>query len=202
MAALILASVSGIFAQNAKILEQKQGSITFAVDENLQWRSSSAVPMNKVSKSDGYIAASFLDTPLVTGRTPFFHGMVRAFAEHRPVTLSPDVIWMLISQNFNHDVNADPEAFRDKFVDFDGKVDLTVFSEHRLGSLKFDWAGTVDGFADKISENTNGDIAKTLTAGFTTTGTVERIASEVVLMGTTQAYFEFVVMNINLVIII
>lgn len=197
MMALILAAVSSICAQDAKILEQKQGSITFAVDENLQWRSSSAVPMNTVSKADGYIAASFLDTPLVTGRTPFFHGMVRAFAEHRPVTLSPDVIWMLISQNFNHDVNADPEAFRDKFVDFDGKVDLVVESAYPLGSSKFDWTGTVDGFADKIRENTNGDIAKTLTAGFTTTGTVERIASEVVLMGTTQAYFEFVVMYLG-----
>ncbi len=197
MMALILVAVSSICAQDAKILEQKQGSITFAVDENLQWRSSSAVPMNTVSKADGYIAASFLDTPLVTGRTPFFHGMVRAFAEHRPVTLSPDVIWMLVSQNFNHDVNADPEAFRDKFVDFDGKVDLVVESAYPLGSSKFDWTGTVDGFADKIRENTNGDIAKTLTAGFTTTGTVERIASEVVLMGTTQAYFEFVVMYLG-----
>lgn len=76
---------------------------------------------------------------------------------------------------------------------FDGKVDLVVNSAYPLGSPKFDWTGTVDGFADKIRENTNGDIAKTLTAGFTTTGTVERIASEVVLMGTTQAYFEFVV---------
>lgn len=197
MTALLLALCSGICAQDAKILEQKDGSITFAVDENLQWENSSAVPMNKVSKADGYIAASFLDTPLVTGRTPFFHGMVRAFAEHRPVTLSPDVIWMLISQNFNHDVNADPEAFRDKFVSFDGKVDLTVLSDFPLGSPKFDWTGTVDGFAEKIRQNTNGDIAKTLTAGFTTTGTVERVASEMVLMGTTQAYFEFVIMYIG-----
>ncbi len=193
MTALILASAVCMHAQSAKILEQKEGIITFAVDENLQWESSSAVPMNKVSKADGYIAASFLDMPLVTDRTPFFHGMVKAFAEHRSVTLSPDVIWMLISQSFNHDVNADPEAFRDKFVDFDGKVDLTVLSELKLGSPGFDWTGTVDGFAAKIRENTKGDIANTLTAEFTTTGTVERIASEVVLMGTTQAYFEFVV---------
>lgn len=51
---------------------------------------------------------------------PFFNGMVAAFADHRPVRLSPDVVWMLVSQAFSQEVNADSERFRKLFVDFDG----------------------------------------------------------------------------------
>ncbi len=206
MASLILAASNCICAQDSKILEQKEGSITFAVDENLP------KPENKYIVPDiteaqrlkdlgdtyytlanSYIAASFWDTPMSTVDAPFFTGVVKAFADHRPICLTPDVIWMLISQAFSHEVNSDPERFRDKFVDFDGKVDLVVQTEKRLYDPEFDWTATIDGFAQKIDESTKNNVAKLLTADFSTTGTVERMASEIVLMETTKAFFEFII---------
>ena len=143
---------------------------------------------------NSYIAASFWDTPLMPDDAPFFTGMVQAFADHRPITLSPDVIWMLISQAFSHDVNANPEKFRDKFVDFDGKMDLIVQAEYPLYHPDFDWTSIVDGFARQIDANTKNDVARLITADFSTTGTVERMASEIVLMETTKSFFEFIIM--------
>ena len=40
------------------------------------------------------------------GAHPFFYGMYEAYADHRPFVLSPDMVWMLISQGFSHHINA------------------------------------------------------------------------------------------------
>ena len=207
LAMLLLCAATTATAEKARILEQKQGSITFVVDENLpkpknehfNWISQ-AERLKSIGREtyygldNSYIAASFWDTPLMPDDAPFFTGMVQAFADHRPITLSPDVIWMLISQAFSHDVNADPEKFRDKFVDFDGKIDLIVQSRYPLYHPDFDWTAIVDGFAQQIDSNTKNDVAKLITADFSTTGTIERMASEIVLMETTKSFFEFIIM--------
>ena len=154
-ALLLLFAVAPASADKARILEQKPGSITFVVDENLPEPidgfingKSQAERYKFLGQSyyeaDGtYIAASFWDQPLSTDNAPFFTGMVRAFADHRPISLSPDLIWMLISQAFSHDVNANPEKFRDKLVGFDGKIDLVLY--------KTGYAKVVD-FSDRLLE--------------------------------------------------
>lgn len=206
-AAALLCAVAPASAQKARILEQKQGSITFVVDENLPKPQDKYFNGKAQSErieflgreeyydlDNSYIAASFWDMPLTVDDTPFFTGMVRAFADHRPITLSPDVIWMLISQAFSHDVNANPEKFRNKLVGFDGKMDLVVQAEYPLYHPDFDWTETIDGFARQIDANTKNDVAKLITADFSTTGTNERLASEIVLMETTKSFFEFIIM--------
>lgn len=207
LAAMLLCAVAPASADKARILEQKQGSITFVVDENLpkpRREFFNGIPQSRRIKSlgaekyhnldDNYIAASFWDMPLAIDDTPFYTGMVRAFSDHRPITLSPDLIWMLISQAFSHDVNADPEKFRDKLVDFDGKIDLIIQVDKPLYDPDFNWTAAIDGFAKKIDANTKNDIAKLITADFSTTGPVERLASEIVLMETTKSFFEFIMM--------
>ncbi len=201
----LLFAATPVSAQKARILEQKQGSISFEVDQNLPEPNNSYLfkGYTQAERDRGlagndlknlFIATSFRDTPMVLDDTPFYTGMVRAFADHRPITLSPDVIWTLICQAFSHDVNADPEKFRDKLVGFDGKIDLIVQTGEPLYSPNFDWTATIDGFAAKIEENTKNDVAKLITADFSTTGTTERLASEIVLMETTKSYFEFFIM--------
>ena len=206
MASLILAAVNCIFAQESKILEKKEGSITFVVDEDLpepQNQHINWIPQSERRRNMGdsiyfsldnsVIACSYADIPLVPDDAPFFTGMVQAFADHRPVSLSPDVIWMLVSQAFSHEVNSDPERFRDKFVDFDSKVDLIVLTDKILYDPEFDWTATIDGFAQKIDESTKSDVARLLTADFSTTGTIERMASEIMLMETTKSFFNFII---------
>ena len=190
---LLLFAVAPASAEKSRILEQKQGSITFVVDENLP------DPIDGFIKGrpqgDKYIASSFGNTPMNIADNPFFTGMVRAFADHRPITLSPDVIWMLISQAFSHDVNANPEKFRDKLVGFDGKIDLVVESQYSLYDPAIDWTPIIDGFAEQIDANTKNDVAKLIAADYSTTGTVERLASEIVLMETTKSFFEFIIVS-------
>ena len=120
----------------------------------------------------------------------FFYGMYEAYANHRPFVLSPDMVWMLIAQGFSHHINANPEKYRDKMVDFSGKMSLVVESEKPLDSAQ--WDVLIPRFAEEIRENTKGTIAETMIADFSTTTQYEQIASEITLMETTKAYFEFV----------
>ena len=62
----------------------------------------------------------------------FFQGMYQAYADHRPFVLSPDMIWLLISQGFARHINANQEAMRDYIVDFSGKQSLIVKTDKQL----------------------------------------------------------------------
>ena len=125
-------------------------------------------------------------------QNPFFYGMYEAYANHRPFVLSPDMIWLLISQGFSHHINANPERYRNRIVDFSDKMSLVVESDRPLDSAQ--WDLLIPEFAENIKKNTKGTIAETIIADFTTTTSNEQIASEITLMETMKPYFEFVVM--------
>ena len=130
------------------------------------------------------------DSLVTFGSHSFISGMREAYWHHRPITLSPDMIWVLIAQGFSHHVNANAEALRDRMVDFDGKKELTCICD--VESIEqIDWEKTVDSFSIKIAENTKGDIAEIIKADFSTTTQVERIASEITLMSAVKDYFVF-----------
>ncbi len=193
-------------------LATAQTGVTFVIDENLspvendaieKYQSSGAQALNGIFHDEGVpgdthakIAWSFADDEkfyTFTGKDVFFKTVVRAYAEHRPLVLSPDMIWVLISQGFARYVNAHPEQLRDQLVNHSGKMDLVVQSDKDLLSGDADWQKLMADFTAQINDATKGDIAKTITADFTTTGITERITSQITLMETMKSYFDYVV---------
>ena len=189
-----------------------QKGVTFVVDENLspvekynmeKYQGCGSKTLKGIFRDEGVpgdthamIAWSFSDDEkfyTFTGKDVFFKTIVRAYAEHRPLVLSPDMIWVLISQGFARYVNAHPEQLRDQLVNHSGKMDLVVQSDKDLLSGDADWQKLMADFTAQINENTKGDIAKTITADFSTTGITERITSQITLMETLKSYFDYVV---------
>ena len=154
------------------------------------------LPIGKVEPNGNTLSVNVDADSLVLfyGTHPFFYGMYEAYASHRPFVLSPDMVWMLISQGFSHHINADSEKYRDRMVDFQGKMSLVVKSDKPLNEAE--WERLIPEFAEGIKKNTKGTIAETIIADFSTTTNYEQIASEITLMETTKAYFDFVVMYI------
>ena len=58
-----------------------------------------------------------------------------------------------------------------------------------------DWEDVIRDFAVQIEQNTQGTIASSLIADFSTTGPIEAVSSRITLMSTVKEYFEFVVVN-------
>lgn len=191
---------------------QTEGSITFVVDEDVTptegrfrylnngERTARFILNEESIPSDAHniVATSFDDAQnmRLSTKDAFYQCIVDAYANHLSVTLSPDMIWLLICQGFARYVNAHAEEVRPMLVSHKDKMDLVIETRQDLLSGNADWPELIGTFASQIDRHTKGDIAKTITANFTTTGITERVASQITLMESVKAYFEYVVMRV------
>lgn len=113
-----------------------------------------------------------------------------AFYEHRPLALSPDVIWFTIAQGFAAHVSLNAEALRHRFVRHEGKVKLVVTRTDFVLGRENPWPEAFAAFSSQIAEHV-GKVRDLVVADFSTTGPLERAATEVLLMDTFQAYFDY-----------
>lgn len=138
-------------------------------------------------------AAANKDIELVaTSFHPFVATLHRAYAMHYPVTISPDMIWLLIAQGFANHVNENGEEMRGYFVDFEGKKNLDVRRDGFVkGSPNNDWQGVFAEFSVQIQENTGADLLELVTGDFSTTTAIEKAAFQVTLMDAMKSYFTY-----------
>ncbi|MBI3412233.1 MAG: DUF4419 domain-containing protein [Planctomycetes bacterium] len=90
----------------------------------------------------------------------------------------------------NH-VNAHAERLRDRFVRHDGQLTIEFQRDDFIkGSPENPWPEVFAEFSDAIKDHI-GEAHGVIVADFSTTGPVERAASEVVLLDAMQAYFAY-----------
>lgn len=136
-------------------------------------------------------------TPEATVVNPYgFHSLIetihRAYDEHRSLVLSPDDIWLVLSQGFAACVNQDPEFYRSCFVSHEGKELIIIRRDaFVMGAFDNDWRGCFPEFSVRIREYIGDDTHDLILSDFSTTGDIERAASEVVLMDAVQSYFNY-----------
>lgn len=202
----LLCCAAPFISMSAQVTKTEKG-ITFSVDEGL-----TPVTESRTIKYDGdimakslirhydvknrktYVASSFKgDSLIFLGQDVLFKCIVKAYGEHRPLTLSPDAVWIHICQVFSHYVNDNAESLRPKIVSHDGKMSLVVVNTtNSLSNEDADWQGMIDDFCTQINKNIRNDIAETIAGGFSTTGPAERIAAEITLMDVMKPYFDYV----------
>jgi hypothetical protein len=144
------------------------------------------------------IANSNLPDSLVCfGYNSFFYGMYQAYADHRPFVMSPDMIWLIISQGFARHVNANAKELKHYFSVPDNKTELVVRNENiRLDDPNSPWELVFPEIAKQISQYTGNELIDVLTANYSTTTPIEKVASEITMMEAMKPYFEFVVISI------
>ncbi len=147
-------------------------------------------PFNIIAKSESP------DSLVYFKYNSFFQGMYRAYADHRPFVLSPDMIWLLISQGFAQHVNANQEAMRTYFVDFSGKLSLIAQADKKLNDPTLSWEALFPQFTEQVKKHVGNNLVETLTCDFSTTTSLEKVASEITIMETVKPYFEFIAIMI------
>lgn len=124
---------------------------------------------------------------------PVYQGFLDAYRNHRPITISPDIIWLLIVQGFSYHVCANSEELREEFVNFKGQKKLTV----KRKDLNFfeatpeDWMSLFPSFISQITEFTGKSVIDTLTPNFTTTTPVSLAAGQMSIMSAFKHYFKY-----------
>lgn len=124
---------------------------------------------------------------------PFAQAVFHAFAEHRPLVLSPDAVWMTIAQGFSQHVRHDPEAIRDRLVDHQGKRMISV--GYRKLSSSEHWAQAITDLAAQVRVEVP-ELSTWLRNDFSTTTDAERIAGDIVLLDSVQHYFDYAMLFI------
>merc|ERR1719270_274940 len=129
----------------------------------------------------------------------FLETVAIAYNFHQDLVLRPDDIWLLISKGLATHINTDPEQYRHLLVDFEGKRKITVETDDVVPGLglKNDWmaSGVFGEFSRQIRKETGDTLHRTLVADFSTTTPLDRAVSEIVLMDTVKAFFEFEVVG-------
>jgi Domain of unknown function (DUF4419) len=124
-----------------------------------------------------------------------FHPVVaaahRAFMDHRPLCLSPDIIWLMICQGVANHINANADELRSRIVSHRGKVTIHIRRDDFVkGSPENPWAEVIEELTEKVREHI-GSAFDLFQPTFTTTGPVERAAAGVVLLDPMQSYFTY-----------
>ena len=144
----------------------------------------------------GRIEQAFESTARLVGGAelhPFVQAARHAFYLHYPLTLTPDGVWFCIAQGFAHHVRLHAETLRRAFVAHEGQLTLVVERRDFLLGKPNPWPEAFSAFSQQIAQHV-GPLHRVVVADFSTTGPVERAASEVLLMDVFEPYFEYAMM--------
>lgn len=125
-----------------------------------------------------------------------FHALLStihlAFSEHRPLILSPDMIWITILQGFAQHVKNNSEELRHLFVSHTGKARIEIVRQETfVDSPEYDWESVIAEFAANLSVRIPENCSN-LASDFSTTGPLERTVCNVALLDVFQSYFEYI----------
>ncbi len=133
-------------------------------------------------------------TPLLAGieGQPLILSALWAYAEHRPLVIAPDAVWLTILQGLAHHVAIDPEKHREQLVEHRGRRTCSVSVRGFFaGSPENDWPRVFDALCEELSSHGQGDFARWATTGFSTSGPVERAAFQVALLDIMQPFHDY-----------
>jgi hypothetical protein len=163
-------------------------SITFAVDDVA--RAADPRPTRPLAALVGphlalaAQASAVIEAPAVH---PLLAAVHVAFAEHRPLALSPDAVWLTIAQGTALHVRLHAEELRPRLVRHQGRQRLQVEFRGVPASAE-DWANVVAGFRAAVADTVGEGRARLLTCDFSTTTPEAAVASEIVLMDVYAPY--------------
>jgi hypothetical protein len=121
------------------------------------------------------------------GVHPLLSAVGRAFAEHRPLVLSPDAVWLTIAQGVAQHVRLHAEELRPRLVSHPGRKRLTATLDGPMPAEAGSWARAVEMFAKLLAAEARD--AGAFECDFSTSTDVERTAGRIVLMDAYSPYF-------------
>ncbi|EFC44600.1 predicted protein, partial [Naegleria gruberi] len=124
------------------------------------------------------------------GSNSFVMSGVTSYSNHHNLIIKPDDVWLAISTQFSNYVNGKSEELREKFVDFKGKKQLTVYGGGTLYSA--DYVTLSNKMTEQIEMNIKDpSIRNWIIPNFSTTTKTDRMVGSIVLMASMKNYFDY-----------
>ena len=177
---------------------QSESGITFPVnDVEPAGKPCSTMPLHEALKGmlgSGVESCSNYHQQVLSGHhyQPLLAAVYTAYSLHYPLVLSPDAVWITITQGIAHHMAVEGERLRDRFVDHQGKLTLTFQSQDWVkGTPENPWPEAFESWATQIREHVGDKLYQSLVTDFSTTGPVERTVSHIVMMDIFQRFFKY-----------
>lgn len=117
-----------------------------------------------------------------------------AYANHLPLEISPDDIWLTVCQGFCTHILQNAEKLRKEFVDFDGKKELKIdLDSFIFGSPDNDWTMAFGSFSAQIKEIIGAKMHSIFVHKFSTTTSLHTTIYEATLLSAMQKYFDYTI---------
>ena len=135
-----------------------------------------------------------LPSPDMVSITPGHAAMMAlyyTFQQHRPLALSPDMVWLMVCQGVAQHINNNAEALRHLIVDFPDKQIVTVQRDTFLqGDPNNDWNGVIVEWTLKTSALAP-QLARQWSPRFSTTDHTSRLAATVAFLESVHQFVDF-----------
>ena len=127
------------------------------------------------------------------GKKSLIQGLIIAYKNHLPITITPDMIWLLVLQGFSRFMDKYNELVREKFVNFEGQKTLIIDRYGTPVNQATDetWDGIIDECVEQIGENIGEETVSNLQSDFTTTNAATLLASQASIMSAMKHYFKY-----------
>ena len=130
----------------------------------------------------------------INSNVPILNGFYTAHANHYPIRIKPDDIWLLIIQSFSNHINENAEELRDMFVNFSGKKDISIMYDN-ISFIEQVTKEICEDFSIKINEELKKylgeEILDILTPNFTTTTKDSTIVCKISIMSAFKKFFNY-----------
>ena len=135
----------------------------------------------------GHSEKSFIPTNI----HPFIYAAHKAFAEHRPLIISPDAVWLMISQGTLIHISENPETFPILSKELKGSAQYSFDKDERMPNSNEDWLSLLNKFSQKAKDKYNTPINDFCKPAFTTTSKNISNAFKICKMTSRSEQFQF-----------
>jgi len=121
----------------------------------------------------------------------FMQTVQYAYAQHRPLVLSPDHVWLLICQGVSIHINEHFKTLDKQVFKTERPKIITVRYDSLITGEALYWDSVVTALADSVQQYIKPEIYELMMPAFSTTGPNERIAYTTTLLEATQKAFAY-----------
>lgn len=147
-------------------------------------------PHNKIEASSIANELYVSQNVIVVGSNQFLAMLEIAFNNHKPVTISPDAIWLLICQSFAEHIKLYPDIIKREF-NIDKKLSINVDCPNFVKGEDNPWEEVFPQFTEGINEVMGEDLYSNLVLNFTTSTKKEIAAFEIAFLDTLSNHFTY-----------
>jgi hypothetical protein len=123
---------------------------------------------------------------------PVIGALHYSFAHHRPIVLSPDMVWLMILQGLSKHFYFYSDSLKNDVYSADGKTRIVVQRDDFVkGEMTNKWAEVFPVFSDEIKKTLNRNTHSLFTHDFSTTTENISISYKITLMDAMSEYYSY-----------